>query len=831
VPRSLSEFAFSPTPGARPGDDADTQRDQQQPRRLRPTLWALGLFIVGLIIGRELAPDPVVCFSLTLLLAAVAGATRRRLCIAALALGAATLGAGWYPLRVLHTGDDDVRIIAADAPGRPITLEGIVVDAPTAPRPHPDPDHWHAGRAGSSPPTMTLDVRAAGALGQTHTLAPASGRVIVRLPGAAPTLAVGQRVRVSGLLTTLRAPTNPGQRDLRPLAWQSGVSARLALDSPALLEADVNASSSSLSIPIESPLRSLLAWPRALAGAWLDRILDAPSAPLDHAPRAPRAAPQSPDPPAALLRALLLGQDEGGLDDLLDSWSRLGLLHALSISGFHLVVMTGVALALIRLTGDRGALEPAIVAALVAIYLLIVPAEAPVLRSGIMVLALLAGEALGRRYDRLAVIALVAWALLLWRPADLWLPGFQLSFIVTGALVAFAPGVYERWFGLWVHGLRGVLSPRPSPLATLARHARAATAALLASSIVAWCASTPILLAHVGVFSPVGILASVVVVPIITLALWLGYATLLAGPLLAWSSAGLVVASWIGAVLHTLSGWAIGAGDVLDRLPASSMPAPNVPALWTILCLVGMLRLLARPWREARRDTLTLALLSISAIWLALIVALPATPGVDPTSGRAARALGVTSAATTLTPRAQVTALHIPGGRAVLVQSAGASLLIDAGSRSAGVAVERSVHDAARSLGAWRIDTMLLTATLAERASSAEDAARRLGVRRVVFGPSFADVANQEATPAHRLLARLDALGIDQRALLPGEAIRVGDVLVQWRERDGRLRLSVVDPSNPNGSALDIDTLAESARRNARAAQRLLVAEQWLSAP
>jgi len=69
-----------------------------------------------------------------------------------------------------------------------------------------------------------------------------------------------------------------------------------------------------------------------------------------------------PSPSRALLSAMLLGERDRALDEVNAAFTRLGLLHLIAISGFNLAVMAGVVMVLLRLTGDRGWIEPVIIA-------------------------------------------------------------------------------------------------------------------------------------------------------------------------------------------------------------------------------------------------------------------------------------------------------------------------------------------------------------------------------------------------------------------------------------------------------------------------------------
>src|SRR5205823_4667612 len=96
---------------------------------------------------------------------------------------------------------------------------------------------------------------------------------------------------------------------------------------------------------------------------------------------------------------------------------------------------------------------PAAVAVLVALYMLVLPAQAPILRAGILVLVLLIADASGRRYDRATLLGWIALALLIIRPLDAWSLGFQLSFGIVAALLLLGDTVHHRLWGVPILGL------------------------------------------------------------------------------------------------------------------------------------------------------------------------------------------------------------------------------------------------------------------------------------------------------------------------------------------------------------------------------------------
>src|SRR5439155_737893 len=150
-------------------------------------------------------------------------------------------------------------------------------------------------------------------------------------------------------------------------------------------------------------------------------------------------------PEGAVLRALIVGDEEGIDADLREAFTRAGVVHVLSISGLHvgLVAAAGFWLAR-RLLGQSErlllALDVERLAALVslgpvALYTALAGLGVATLRSAIMVAAAVLAGLLGRRADVLRTLALAALVLALVWPGTPLEIAFQLSFASVGAIV------------------------------------------------------------------------------------------------------------------------------------------------------------------------------------------------------------------------------------------------------------------------------------------------------------------------------------------------------------------------------------------------------------
>ena len=112
----------------------------------------------------------------------------------------------------------------------------------------------------------------------------------------------------------------------------------------------------------------------------------------------------------------------------------------LSVSGLHLAVVAGLAFALLRrlvaASPLGGRSRPArwaapIALALAIIYTAVTGAQLATLRSLAVVAIVLVGQMLDRPVRLVDALGAAAIAILVWRPADLFDPSFQLSFVAA----------------------------------------------------------------------------------------------------------------------------------------------------------------------------------------------------------------------------------------------------------------------------------------------------------------------------------------------------------------------------------------------------------------
>jgi competence protein ComEC len=249
-------------------------------------------------------------------------------------------------------------------------------------------------------------------------------------------------------------------------------------------------------------------------GGWL-RLSAAIEGLRDAVDRRIRAA--VPGDRGAIASALITGKRDAISSQVNDAMYVSSLGHILSISGYHMAVVTGLVffalralLACFPALATRYAIKKfAALAALAAaaFYLVLSGAAVATQRSFIMVAIVLIGVMLDRQALTLRTLTLAALTILFVTPEALVHPSFQMSFAATLALVA----GYQ-------HGLPWPLAGRETSLrARIALWGGRQIVGILVVSLLAGLATTLYAAYHFHRLAPYGVLANLLAMPIVSL--------------------------------------------------------------------------------------------------------------------------------------------------------------------------------------------------------------------------------------------------------------------------------------------------------------------------
>lgn len=222
-----------------------------------------------------------------------------------------------------------------------------------------------------------------------------------------------------------------------------------------------------------------------------------------------------------MLKALLLGDRSAVRAEDLEAFANSGVLHILAISGLHLTVVgAGLYLLLYAALSRISYLLLFYSVKKIALFLSLIPLLAytllaggntPVTRAFTMVCIGFLALSADRKYSAPAIISTTLLILLLIKPLQLFTASFQLSFVaVSGILI-----IFPRLEAILL-GARKDQNKESMPSA-LWKKGLAWLAAALLISFTATLVTAPIAMLYFNRIAPVGILANIVIEPLLCL--------------------------------------------------------------------------------------------------------------------------------------------------------------------------------------------------------------------------------------------------------------------------------------------------------------------------
>ncbi|MCD6726937.1 MAG: ComEC/Rec2 family competence protein [Solirubrobacteraceae bacterium] len=420
-------------------------------------------------------------------------------------------------------------------------------------------------------------------------------------------------------------------------------------------------------------------------------------------------------PDAALLRGMVLGDDAAlSLEDR-DRLRASGLGHLVAASGANVALLATLVLAGAAALGLGHRSRLLLVLGLVALYVPLAGGGPSIRRAGVMGAAAIVAALASRPAARWHALLLAAVVTLALDPLGVEDVGWQLSFASVAAIALLAAP------------LAGVLGRRGIP-----RAAAQAAALTIAASL----GTAPIAAAAFGTVPVAGLVANLLVAPVVAPVTWLGMLAAFVGQVAPTAAAALC---WpAGPPLA----WIMAVGAWTAELPGSRLAAS--PWLVLALCAMSAAAVLSARARRAALVVAPVALVLGSAYALVVRASPPAPPAVG---------------------SARVSFLDVGQGDATLVQSARAAVLVDAGPPG-GPIVRRL-----REVGISRLDALVGTHAQADHLGGADAVVRALPVGVVLDGRD--GLREREGT---ELAMAAATAGVRLVAPVAGDVLRVKDL-------------------------------------------------------
>lgn len=416
-----------------------------------------------------------------------------------------------------------------------------------------------------------------------------------------------------------------------------------------------------------------------------------------------------PEKQAGLAQAILFGS-YGLLDpQVRNDFALTGVVHILSVSGYHVGVLTVFCLMLGSAMGlGRGACS-ILTVAVTGTYVMMTGASPPVVRAAIMAWLLLLARWVRKDYDWLTAIALAALLIVFLNPSALFDVGFQLSFLATWGILELAPLAFNALSSTFGGSAAAVLSVGRASVITLA----------------AQIAVLPVTTYYFNYISAISLPANLVVVPLVSLAMLLGGSAALAGAL--WLPLGEVLNVSTRLILDLV----LGIAHFMAGLPFAVFTVGRPPVIAIIgfyVLLVFVIEIIKKPglrlrlrrfWSLRRSHIALSFLLAIALlIWTSILI----TPSRD----------------------LEITFIDIGQGDAIYVRTPqGRNILVDTGGAGQGSSTyspgDKILIPFLTRLGIDRLDVVVLTHAHADHIQGAESLLGRIAVDKLVVNPQFCE--------------------------------------------------------------------------------------------
>ncbi len=477
---------------------------------------------------------------------------------------------------------------------------------------------------------------------------PAVGKVIISTPGILNTnFFAGQKTEVTGVIQSPRAPMAPGLFDYRTYLKRQEIYYQVAVASTN----DWKTMGAIQNLPFAD---RCINWAQ-------DRLSQGLG---------------SEDEPLRLVWAMTLGWKTALTDEVSEPFMKSGTMHVFAISGLHIALISGILIALLRVMQLPRSLCGVIAIALVWFYTAATGWQPSAIRSTVMMTIIVGGWALRRPTDLLNSLAAAAFIILVWNPQQLFQASFQLSFFVVLSIALLLPIFLKQRERLLKSDplLPPELRPKwrkrlDLPLGYLST--------CFATSLAAWLGSMPLVAYYFHLFTPVSLLANLVIVPLASLALMSNIGSLFC-------------ASWFpfAAELFNQAGWFFmklmsGLSHWFAARPGAYffIPAPSI-----LVCAIyyAVLLTVLNGWFRLPRKRIYAPVIIIGALLLSLW------------NWR------------TESHTVKMTILPLNGGSAIFIDSPGREndLLIDCGNNHSG---ELILKPFLQSQGVNKISNVLLT--------------------------------------------------------------------------------------------------------------------------
>lgn len=230
----------------------------------------------------------------------------------------------------------------------------------------------------------------------------------------------------------------------------------------------------------------------------------------------------------SLYVAMLLGGKADMSEQQENAFIRSGTFHIFSISGLHVAVIALALRSTLRWLRLPRRAEVATTLVALWLYVQVTGASPPAVRAFLMSAFLLSAKEFRLPGNAFAALVGSAFTMLLLDPLQLFSTGFQMSYSVVASLILMGPAFSDACAARW-HPFAYLPALHWQPWQHAVDYLGRKIIVALASGWVAFLASVPSGIGYFGLFSPGSLLANLIVIPLSSGVLYLGFASLVLG--------------------------------------------------------------------------------------------------------------------------------------------------------------------------------------------------------------------------------------------------------------------------------------------------------------
>ncbi len=626
-----------------------------------------------------------------------------------------SLAGAWHHLHWNYVASNNLARFASEAP-QPVCVEVVAIDR-TKFSPAPPKNILRALPAG---PRSEVEVRIARIRDGTEWRT-ASGTSRLRIAGQLSGIDVGDRLVVFAHFSRPRPVLNPGQYDWAKAARGAGWHCELFCEAPEC-------------VTVVRPAVG------ASVGGWLGAAANQCKTQLSRYVGAEQSD---------LALAILLGEREHLGPRTFESFFKTGTVHLLVVSGLHIGMLAGFVWLIVRSGFLPQSVAIALAVGVVIAYASIAGGRPPVVRATVVIVLTFFALQSGRRAFVGNLLAAAALGVLAHNPSELFRSGTQLSFLCVAAL-----GSYGVRFGRPkpVDPLQRLILSRESWFWKALRKLGKCYVHIVMASLVIWLAAAPLVAYHFNITTPVGILITPIIWPLVAVTLATGFVICTLGWIVP------PVALLLGAVCAFCLSTIRAVIGLAEQSGIGSVYLPG-PAAWWLLGFYGAMALLVLfpairiGWKVQ---------VSLAALWIAIGLAAGVASRQD--------------------DQLRCTFLAVGHGTCVVLELPGnQTILYDAGSLSSPEYAADTIAGYLWSRGITRIDAVVLSHADVDHYNAVPQLLERFEMGVVYVSPMMFDpwaTAGQLDAPEF-LRATLNDAGIPLREVWMNDRLRTANTGVE----------------------------------------------------